>query len=345
MKWIRTAGFSTLLFVILLRPQAAQAQSPYQPYLNVTAAGSTVTIQWTPVAGAQGYNIQVGTASGASDIGSINLPSLITRIVVAAPNGTYFLRVRALAGSLVGPFSNEASITVGTSCVPPAAPTASQSVTGSTVTISWNAVSNVLGYRVEFGTAPNTTALVQNVLPTATSFTQDAGGARGTFYARVVAGNSCGTSTSNEVSFTVGGGGSGPRTPDPPAGQRLPLPSYGPAVAQAVANAFRADLNRSCVEAGGNNIWLFRLVQALRQYDSRWGLNWKRQVFGDMSQDIVTYNYGAGPDEDTRNVYGIDVIVGHCGPSPNWNRHDVTDPAGAGARWTLLPYLAAGFPP
>ena len=343
MKWIKTASFSTLLLVILLRPETAQAQ--YQPYLNVTAAGSSVTIQWTPIAGAQGYNLQVGTAAGASNIGSINLPNLITRIVVAAPTGTYFLRVRAFAGGLVGPFSNEASITVGNSCVPPTAPTATASVTGSNVTVSWNAVPNVLGYRVEFGQAPNTTALVQNVPPTTTSFTQSAGGVTGTFYARVVAGNSCGTSTGNEVSFTIGGGGSGPRTPDPPPGQRLPLPGYGPAVAQAVANAYRGDLQRSCVEAGGNNIWLFRLVQALRQHDSRWGLNWKRQVYGDMSQDIVTYNYAAGADEDTRNVYAVDVIVGHCGPSPNWNWNDVTDPNGAGARWTLLPYLAAGFPP
>jgi len=344
MKWTRIAGFPLLMFVILLRPQAASAQSQYQPVLNVTAAGSSVTIQWTPIAGAQGYNIQVGTAAGASNIGSINLPSLITRIVVAAPTGTYFLRVRAFAGSLLGPFSNEASITVGTSCVPPPAPTASAAVTGANVTVNWNAVTNVLGYRVEFGQTPGTTALVQNVLPTTTSFTQSSP-VVGTFVARVVAGNSCGTSTSNEVSFTIGGGGSGPRTPDPPPGQRLPMPGYGPAVAQAVANAYRGDLNRSCREAGGNNIWLFRLVQALRQQDSRWGLNWKRQVFGDMSQDIVTYNYGAGQDEDTRNVYAIDVIVGHCGPSPNWNWHDVTDPNGAGARWTLLPYLAAGFPP
>jgi hypothetical protein len=343
MKSIKTVGLASLMLAILLGPQPAAAQAPYQPFLNVTAVGSRVTIQWTPIAGAQGYHFQVGTAPGATNIGSINVPNSMTFAVVDAPPGVYFLRVRAFAGTLSGPFSNEASIAVGGSCVPPAAPAASSFVSGSNVTISWGAVSNVLGYRVEFGRSPGAVEAVQNVLPNVTSFTGSVP-ISGTFYARVLAGNSCGISTGNEVAFTIAGG-SGPRTPDPPPGGRLPMPGYGPAVAQAVAAAFPGDLQRSCVEAGGNNIWLFRLVQALRQHDSRWGLNWKRQVFGDMSQDIVTYNYGAGPDEDTRNVYGIDVIVGHCGPNPGWNWHDVTDPNGAGARWTLLPYLAAGFPP
>jgi hypothetical protein len=340
----KTLGLITLVFVVLLRPQWAAAQSPYQPYLLVTATGLRVTIQWTPIAGAHGYNIQVGTAPGAANIGSVVIPSsLPTHVVVDAPPGTYYLRVRAYAGSIAGPFSNEASITVGASCAPPPPPAAGAVVSGSNVTIGWGAVPNTLAYRVEFGRTPGAVEHAQNLLPNTTSFTQHVPLA-GTFYARVLAGNACGIATSNEVAFTIAGG-SGPRTPDPPPGGRLPMPGYGPAVAQAVAAAFPGDLQNSCVEFGGNNIWLFRLVQALRQYDSRWGLNWKRQVFGDMSQDIVTYNYGAGPDEDSRNVYGIDVIVGHCGPRPGWNWHDVTDPNGAGARWTLLPYLHAGFPP
>ena len=343
MKSTRIVALASLMLVGLYGPQRAAAQSPYQPYLNVTATGVRVTIQWTPIGGAQAYNIQVGTAPGAANIASLNLPNWVTRVVVDAPPGTYYLRVRAVAGTIEGPFSNEASITVGTTCAPPPSPTASASVSGSTVTISWGAVSNVLGYRVEFGRTPGAVELAQNLQPTTTSFSQHVP-ITGTFYARVIAGNACNIATSNEVAFTVAGG-SGPRTPDPPPGGRLPLPGYGPAVSQAVANAFPGDLQRSCVEQGGNNIWLFRLVQALRQHDSRWGLNWKRQVFGDMSQDIVTYNFGAGPDEDTRNVYGIDVIAGHCGPRPSWDWNNVTDPNGAGARWTLLPYLAAGFPP
>ena len=112
----------------------------------------------------------------------------------------------------------------------------------------------------------------------------------------------------------------------------------------ATANAYRADLRNSCVEHGGNNVWLFRLVNALRQRDSRWGLNWKRGNRGDMSQDVVNYNFGSGPDEDSTNVYIIDTIGGHCGnnPGPNWE--DVTQKTRDGGTigLALLPEIEDG---
>jgi hypothetical protein len=338
MKRITLAAGACLASVLTAVPAAAQA--PYIPYLTVTANGSVVTIQWTPINEALGYQLQIGTAPGASNIAVADLPKSVTRIVVTAPNGTYYLRVRATAGALAGPFSNEASITVGgPDCNPPPAPVASFTVQGPSVTIHWSG-GNAIGYRVEFSRYPGATELAYNVSPTTTSLTQHVG-MLGTFYARVVAGNACGSTTAgNEVAFTITDiGGSGPRTPDPPPGQMLPLPGYGASVVASVAAAYPHDLANSC----GNNVWLFRVVQALRQRDSRWGLNWKRMVVGDMSQDVVTYNFGAGPDEGTTNVYAIDVISSHCG-NASWNWLDITDPNGAGAKWTLQPYLAAGFP-
>ena len=40
----------------------------------------------------------------------------------------------------------------------------------------------------------------------------------------------------------------------------------------------------------------------------------------DPSHDVVDYNFGAGRDEGTTDVYIIDVISGHCGsnPGPAW---------------------------
>ena len=318
----------------------ATAQPPYVPYLTVTASGSTVTIQWTSINEALGYFIQVGTAPGAANIVEAHLPNSVTKIVTWAPNGTYYLRVRATAGALAGDFSNEASVTVGGPiCNPPPGPIASATVQGPSVTINWSG-GNATGYRVEFSRYPGTTELAHNVLPTTTSFTQSVP-VLGTFYARVVGVNACGSTPGNEVPFTITNiGGSGPRTPDPPPGEMLPIPPYGASVVQSVAAAYPGDLANSCA----TNTWLFRVVQALRQRDSRWGLNWKRMVVGDMSQDVVTYNFSAEPDEGTTNVYAFDVIVGHCGHNPGWNWLNITDPNGAGAKWTLQPYLAAGFP-
>ena len=60
-----------------------------------------------------------------------------------------------------------------------------------------------------------------------------------------------------------------------------------------------------------------RVIDALRLEDTRWGYNWKRGVVGDPSLDVIVYNYSAGPDEGNPNVYGVDILVGHCGPSPH----------------------------
>ena len=107
---------------------------------------------------------------------------------------------------------------------------------------------------------------------------------------------------------------------------------------------YAADLRNSCVEHGGNNVWLFRLVQRLRQEDTRWGLNWKRNRVGDMSQDVVTYNYGPESDEGTLFVHVVDVIGGHCGSNPGAVWIDQTQLWTTGAKWTLQPYLNAGYP-
>ena len=237
---------------LLCSGSAALAQ---QPSLNVTVNGSLVTVQWTPIGGAQAYDIDVtGSLSG-----SMTLAAQPTAYTLNAPPGTYTLRIRGRAGSVVGPFSNTVTVTVGSPAPPPQGPSPVPPPTGN-------------------------------------------------------------------------------RTPDPPPGQILPLPGYGPSVVGQLAAAFPGALRNSC----GNHEWLLRLVYQLRQIDTRWGLNWKRGRIGDLSEDVVTYNFGAGPDENSTNVYIIDVIGGHCGgnPGPNWqDQTQATRNAGTIGRWTLQPLL------
>ena len=119
-------------------------------------------------------------------------------------------------------------------------------------------------------------------------------------------------------------GGSGGRTPDPAPGQRLPLPSYGAQVVSAVARANPGLLANSCQEHGGSWQFMDLVVDTLRTYDTRWGYNGKRGNTNDPSMDVVDYHYGAGADQGSTEVYIIDIIGGHCGPTPSpiWN--DVT---------------------
>lgn len=152
-----------------------------------------------------------------------------------------------------------------------------------------------------------------------------------------------GGGSSGEVEDSSGGpSSSGPGSsgeaetgvsPEPPP----PAPDEYDVVLQ-VASEHPDWLLNSCVDAGGNNEFLFEVVRRLRQKDERWGLNWKRGVIGDMSQDVVDYHYGDGPHEESTEVNIIDVIVGHCGDDPQAGWLDVTQAtldANTVGMWTL----------
>lgn len=350
------------LLAIFATDAAAQA-----PTLSVTAVANSVTIQWTPLPGVTGYTIGVGTAPGASNLAEVNLPAFVTRIVVKAPAATYYLRVRGFLGTIVGPNSNEASVTVSDApapapCAALAAPTVTTAVSGGTVNVSWAPVAGAAGYQVQWSRQPNTTELVETT--TATSVAK-APGFGGTFYVRVLAASPCGTTAvSQTASFTLAGGAPAPapvpgvrpspgkRTPDPAPGQLLPVPSYGEAVVMDMAKRYPAQLARACKN---NHEFLFLLLNEFRQYDTRWGLNWKRGNVGSMSTDILAYNPTDQPDEGNGKVYIFDVIGAECeGNFPTFGNATAVTWAAAGnpicgsgtfcTKWTLQPYLQAGFP-
>ena len=351
MKLMRSTGLIAIAFAfVALASSDAAAQAPTVTWQQV---GNGVRAEWNAIPGATHYEAFVNGVQAP-------LPILTTYFQVSpVPVGNYILQVRAASGTVKGPLSAAVTVVIGAAptagCAALSAPTVNVSTAGMSVNVSWDAVTGAAGYLLQVGTAPGATQYQLQLPPHQTSFSSPVP-MLGTFYVRVASGNACGTlAASGDQSFTIGsatpgvvpGGGSGPRTPDPAPGQRLPLPGYAAQIVRDMSIAYRGDLLNSCTEHGGNNVFLFRVVQALRQRDSRWGLNWKRGNRGDMSQDVVTYNFGAGPDEDTTNVYIIDMIGGHCGPSPTWNWEDVTAVTaerGAIGRWTLQPYLARGWP-
>lgn len=323
--------------------------------LQATPVGSSVHFSWGPGMGGGlplGVILEAGTFPGGANMGAVPLPISTGVTVPGVPPGIYY--VRAYAANAAGRSlpSNEVLVntTPGGGCTVPEASTLSASVSGSTVSFAWAPVAGVAGYRLEVTNTPGGPTLVSDTFGAGTTSASYPGAPPGTYYARIVGAMACGAETTSvTTSFTVAAPppGSGPRTPNPPPGQRLPLPNMS-SVAEAVGRAYPAELRNSCVEHGGNNAWLFRLVQELRRYDTRWGLNWKRGRVGDMSQDIVNYNFSSDPDEGTTNVYIIDVIGGHCGGSPGaaWiDNTEATRAAGTIGRWTLQPYIAAGGQP
>ena len=106
----------------------------------------------------------------------------------------------------------------------------------------------------------------------------------------------------------------------------LPLPAHAATVA-AVFAANPAFVATSCQDAAGGTWDLMdAIVDALRARDTRWGYNGKRGNINDPSEDALAYDFnpaGAGGEGST-TVYIVDVIAGHCGPSPSAAFQDVT---------------------
>ena len=135
---------------------------------------------------------------------------------------------------------------------------------------------------------------------------------------------------------TTPAGASANRAPDPADGERLPLPDMEHVVRE-VAARYPDALRASCQEHGGSWEFMDRLVDELRKHDTRWGYNWKRGNVGDPSMDVVDYHWGRGGDENSTDVYILDVVLGHCGDNPGPAWIDVTDATyhgGSIGRWT-----------
>lgn len=280
---------------------------------------------------------------------------------------TYYWRSRASDGANTGPYSQISNFTVVPPVVietpAPAEPAGNINTNKPDFKARNATISGTTGvvYRFQVSTQATfsqTTALL-TAPPSPSGLTVVSMGElpwNTTFYWRVWATDGTKESpVSNTVSFrtpappaptTPPGGspgdlsglptGTGGRTPDPPSGQRLPLPGYGFQVVQAVAARYPQYLANSCQEHGGSWQFMDTVVDTLRTYDTRWGYNGKRGNANDPSLDVITYHYGAGPSNMSTDVYIIDIIGGHCGanPVPVWNDVTaVTINAGTIGRW------------
>jgi glucose/arabinose dehydrogenase len=172
--------------------------------LTATVGGRTVQLQWTPPAGAAvtGYRLEAGSAPGASNLAVFNSGPTPALGVSDVPDGTYYVRVRGVIGSVAGPPSNEVQVVVAGCPVPtmPAGPT--RAGAGSTVVLNWPAAAGATGYRVEAGSGPGLANLASIDVSAALSLTTPA--PDGVYFVRVRALNGCGLGPpSTELVVTV----------------------------------------------------------------------------------------------------------------------------------------------
>ncbi len=319
--------------------------------LVVARNGTSIVATWSPGAGGAplGYRLKAGFNPGGTEA-ALNLGTNIFAYG-PLPAGTLYFRVSAFNAGGEGPDSAEFTLNMpaGGACDTPPAPVLTKSVFGGFINVSWTPVPGAAGYVLtgyqggaNLGSVPVGAGFTRfsNVLP------------EGVFRLDVAAVFACGAqgpAASVDIVVDQTSLKMQPRVDDPAPGSALPSPGYVLGVVREMAAAYPGDLRNSCHEFGGNNRWLFRLVAKLRERDKRWGLNWKRANIGDMSQDVIAYNWGDEGDEGTFKVRAWDVIGGHCGPNPSGQATEITSPnppaVTFGARWTLQPFIQAGFVP
>jgi predicted phage tail protein len=200
------AGTSVASNEVVVRLGGACSAPPTAPSsFSAQISGLGVTFNWVGTSSQEpttAYVLEVGSVSGAANLATVQTAN--TSFSAVGPPGLYYTRVRARNACGVSPPSNEVVVQLGCQG-PPGTPTGlSAMVNGSAVTLDWSAGPGQTPdrYILEVGLTPAATNFVFDTGSTATALSTSA--PAGTYYARIRARNSCGTSgVSNEVMVVV----------------------------------------------------------------------------------------------------------------------------------------------
>ncbi|MBI3402476.1 MAG: fibronectin type III domain-containing protein [Acidobacteria bacterium] len=198
----------------VMRVVTAGATAPAAPgTLTATASGNTVTLTWgAPASGdpVTTYIIEAGSGPGLSNLASFATGDTATTFSTGGvPDGTYYVRIKAQNTAGTSAASNEATLVVGAAACasPPGAPTGlTSTVTGRTITLTWNAPSGgcpATSFILQAGSTPGSSALANSNVGNVTRLVATDIG-NGSYYVRVAAANAFGQSApSNEIVATV----------------------------------------------------------------------------------------------------------------------------------------------
>ena len=207
----------TTALAIVLFTTGSSAQSvpgaPGRPTASVV--GSLVTLTWAaPVGGSAvtGYTVVARQTQGGAILATVPLGNVLT-FAGTAPDGTYFVTVRATNGSGAGTESSGVSLTVSAAASVPGAPASlTSAVTGATVVFSWSAPSSggtPTGYSLVASLTPGGATIA--TLPVGSVLTYTVSDVpAGTYYVRVVGTNTAGAGADSNVVTVVVTAGQAP---------------------------------------------------------------------------------------------------------------------------------------
>jgi hypothetical protein len=203
-------------------PGAGPAPAPGPPpelpgaplSLSASFLDGILRLSWfmaTTGAAVTGHVIEIGTSSGAANIGAFETDLRTTWTYGGVPDGVYYVRVRGRNAKGAGPASNEVELRVGGDAPATGIPAAPIQLTGiiadGVLTLVWNAGAGggpISGHIVEAGTAPGLADIGSALLGVDRTF-RYVGVPEGRYFFRVRAMNATGTSApSNELELTYG---------------------------------------------------------------------------------------------------------------------------------------------
>jgi len=185
--------------------------------LSGSFTGNTISVTWQPGAGApSSYVVEVGRASGASDVSVADTGNLLRIFSITVPTGTYYFRVKAKSGCGTSVASNEVTVTTTnptnppTSPSPPPPPLPSPPPPGPvSLTGTWNGTGNdsqggttVTWVLTQAGTTVSGTVRTQAANPSDGSCSSCHRNKSGTFSATIA-----GTTLTMRMFFAAGGSG------------------------------------------------------------------------------------------------------------------------------------------
>ena len=183
-------------------PPPPPAPTLSSPVDGATGVSTSPTLSWNASSGATSYTVQVSTSSAfttfAYNVSGITSTS--TSVSGLAASTVYYWRVNATNAGGTSAFSATSSFTTAAGS-PPAVPSLSSPINGATnvsrtPTLTWNASSGATSYTAQVSTDPGFATFVYNQSGiTSTSTTVSGLGSRITYYWRVNATNTFGTST------------------------------------------------------------------------------------------------------------------------------------------------------
>ena len=201
---IPSGTVNLLLYSIIVTgppPPPPSAPTLSTPLNGATGVSTNPSLSWNASTGAASYGVQVSSDPGFTTLvyNQIGITTTSTNVTGLAGSTVYYWRVNATNTGGTSSWSGTFSFTTAAGSAP-LAPTLSSPASGTTnvsrtPTLTWNASSGATSYRVQVSTDPGFTTFIYDQANIATTSTTVTGlGSRVTYYWRVNAANTYGTS-------------------------------------------------------------------------------------------------------------------------------------------------------